>query len=217
MIVKLSEEAQFSIQEYRNSLSEPKYNCSKKRIRELCKMMIDTVVKKASNSDSLQVCPYKTLGQEKDKEGNLLKQNLRWFQYKSPSSSTWGVSVLCDFEHDVAIVHRIVHSSFIKESSKWIPIQDFNKQIQEENTMKWKRINESSMHKNYTVKYKLLKPFWGEVIVQADSEEDAARRAIKGEMRDYADEEVTDIEVIDVKPCYGDAYTNGFGYDDIDF
>ena len=42
----------------------------------------------------------------------------------------WGVSVMCDFEHDVATVHRIVHSSFIKESSmRWIPLQDFNKQI----------------------------------------------------------------------------------------
>lgn len=59
----------------------------------------------------------------------------------------WGVSVMCDFEHDVATVHRIVHSSFIKESSmRWIPLQDFNKQINKVNTMKWKRLyNESQV------------------------------------------------------------------------
>ena len=137
MVVKFSKEAQFSIQEYRDSLSEPPYSCNDDRIYELCKKMIDSIVKKASNADSLQVCPYKILGQEKDKDDKPINQNLCWFQYESPSSSVWGVSVMCDFEHDVATVHRIVHSSFIKESSmRWIPLQDFNKQIQEENTMK---------------------------------------------------------------------------------
>ena len=147
MVVKFSKEAQFSIQEYRDSLSEPPYSCNDDRIHELCKKMIDSIVKKASNADSLQVCPYKILGQEKDKDDKPINQNLRWFQYESPSSSVWGVSVMCDFEHDVATVHRIVHSSFIKESSmRWIPLQDFNKQINKVNTMKWKRLyNESQV------------------------------------------------------------------------
>ena len=147
MVVKFSKEAQFSIQEYRDSLSEPPYSCNDDRIHELCKKMIDSIVKKASNADSLQVCPYKILGQEKDKDDKPINQNLRWFQYESPSSSVWGVSVMCDFEHDVATVHRIVHSSFIKESSmRWIPLQDFNKQINKVNTMKWKKlVNESQV------------------------------------------------------------------------
>ena len=218
MVVKFSKEAQFSIQEYRDSLSEPPYSCNDDRIHELCKKMIDSIVKKASNADSLQVCPYKILGQEKDKDDKPINQNLRWFQYESPSSSVWGVSVMCDFEHDVATVHRIVHSSFIKESSmRWIPLQDFNKQIQEENTMKWKRINESR-HNRYVVSYKVVKPFWGEVSVQADSEEDAVKRVLVGLKRDYkrSDEEIEDIEITNVKPNSDYSHTNGFGYDDID-
>ena len=218
MVVKFSKEAQFSIQEYRDSLSEPPYSCNDDRIHELCKKMIDSIVKKASNADSLQVCPYKILGQEKDKDDKPINQNLRWFQYESPSSSVWGVSVMCDFEHDVATVHRIVHSSFIKESSmRWIPLQDFNKQIKRENTMKWKRINESR-HNRYVVSYKVVKPFWGEVSVQADSEEDAVKRALVGLKRDYkrADEEIEDIEITNVKPNSDYSHTNGFGYDDID-
>ena len=174
MVVKFSKEAQFSIQEYRDSLSEPPYSCNDDRIHELCKKMIDSIVKKASNVDSLQVCPYKILGQEKDKDDKPINQNLRWFQYESPSSSVWGVSVMCDFEHDVATVHRIVHSSFIKESSmRWIPLQDFNKQINKVNTMKWKRIyNESS-----DVKFVILKTshsFTGCVKLVFDSLEQAA-------------------------------------------
>ena len=174
MVVKFSKEAQFSIQEYRDSLSEPPYSCNDDRIHELCKKMIDSIVKKASNADSLQVCPYKILGQEKDKDDKPINQNLRWFQYESPSSSVWGVSVMCDFEHDVATVHRIVHSSFIKESSmRWIPLQDFNKQINKVNTMKWKRIyNESS-----DVKFVILKTshsFTGCVKLVFDSLEQAA-------------------------------------------
>ena len=218
MVVKFSKEAQFSIQEYRDSLSEPPYSCNDDRIHELCKKMIDSIVKKASNADSLQVCPYKILGQEKDKDDKPINQNLRWFQYEAPSSSVWGVSVMCDFEHDVATVHRIVHSSFIKESSmRWIPLQDFNKQIKRENTMKWKRINESR-HNRYVVSYKVVKPFWGEVSVQADSEEDAVKRALVGLKRDYkrADEEIEDIEITNVKPNSDYSHTNGFGYDDID-
>ena len=174
MVVKFSKEAQFSIQEYRDSLSEPPYSCNDDRIHELCKKMIDSIVKKASNADSLQVCPYKILGQEKDKDDKPINQNLRWFQYESPSSSVWGVSVMCDFEHDVATVHRIVHSSFIKESSmRWIPLQDFNKQINKVNTMKWKRIyNEST-----DVKFVILKTshsFSGCVKFVFDSLEQAA-------------------------------------------
>lgn len=104
-----------------------------------------------------------------------------------------------------------------KESAKWIPIQDFNKQIQEENTMKWKRINESK-HNRYIVSYKVVKPFFNEVSVQADSEEDAINRALIGLKRDYkrAGEEIEDIEIIDVKPNSDYSHTNGFGYDDID-
>lgn len=163
MVVKFSKEAQFSIQEYRDSLSEPPYSCNDDRIHELCKKMIDSIVKKASNADSLQVCPYKILGQEKDKDDKPINQNLRWFQYESPSSSVWGVSVMCDFEHDVATVHRIVHSSFIKESSmRWIPLQDFNKQINKVNTMKWKKlVNESQVdfELDYWVQGKISQAF----------------------------------------------------------
>lgn len=137
MVVNLSNEAKVLIQQYKKALLKSPYRCTKERSNELGKEMLDTIVKEASNADSLQICPYTTLGQEKDKDDKPINQNLRWFQYESPSSSVWGVSVMCDFEHDVATVHRIVHSSFIKESSmRWIPLQDFNKQIQEENTMK---------------------------------------------------------------------------------
>lgn len=87
----------------------------------------------------------------------------------------------------------------------------------ENNTMKWKRINESQ-HNRYIVSYKVVKPFFNEVSVQADSEEDAVNRALIGLKRDYkrAGEEIEDIEIIDVKPNSDDAHTNGFGYDDID-
>ena len=129
MVVNLSNEAKVLIQQYKKALLKSPYRCTKERSNELGKEMLDTIVKEASNADSLQVCPYKILGQEKDKDDKPINQNLRWFQYESPSSSVWGVSVMCDFEHDVATVHRIVHSSFIKESSmRWIPLQDFNKQ-----------------------------------------------------------------------------------------
>ena len=43
--------------------------------------------------------------------------------------------------------------------------------------MKWKRINESQ-HNKYIVSYKVVKPFFNEVYVQADSEEDAVNRAL---------------------------------------
>ena len=147
MVVNLSNEAKVLIQQYKKALLKSPYRCTKERSNELGKEMLDTIVKEASNADSLQVCPYKILGQEKDKDDKPINQNLRWFQYESPSSSVWGVSVMCDFEHDVATVHRIVHSSFIKESSmRWIPLQDFNKQINKVNTMKWKRLyNESQV------------------------------------------------------------------------
>ena len=147
MVVNLSNEAKVLIQQYKKALLKSPYRCTKERSNELGKEMLDTIVKEASNADSLQVCPYTTLGQEKDKDDKPINQNLRWFQYESPSSSVWGVSVMCDFEHDVATVHRIVHSSFIKESSmRWIPLQDFNKQINKVNTMKWKRLyNESQV------------------------------------------------------------------------
>ena len=174
MVVNLSNEAKVLIQQYKKALLKSPYRCTKERSNELGKEMLDTIVKEASNADSLQVCPYTTLGQEKDKDDKPINQNLRWFQYESPSSSVWGVSVMCDFEHDVATVHRIVHSSFIKESSmRWIPLQDFNKQINKVNTMKWKRIyNESS-----DVKFVILKTshsFTGCVKLVFDSLEQAA-------------------------------------------
>ena len=174
MVVNLSNEAKVLIQQYKKALLKSPYRCTKERSNELGKEMLDSIVKKASNADSLQVCPYKILGQEKDKDDKPINQNLRWFQYESPSSSVWGVSVMCDFEHDVATVHRIVHSSFFKESSmRWIPLQDFNKQINKVNTMKWKRIyNESS-----DVKFVILKTshsFTGCVKLVFDSLEQAA-------------------------------------------
>ena len=163
MVVNLSNEAKVLIQQYKKALLKSPYRCTKERSNELGKEMLDTIVKEASNADSLQVCPYKILGQEKDKDDKPINQNLRWFQYESPSSSVWGVSVMCDFEHDVATVHRIVHSSFIKESSmRWIPLQDFNKQINKVNTMKWKKlVNESQVdfELDYWVQGKISQAF----------------------------------------------------------
>ena len=215
-----------------------KYHCTEERANGKAQEMVDYIIGKVSDTTiELQECPYVKLGKKNGSKGNAFNKMLKWFQYKVSANNAWGVSVLYD-ENGNALVYRIVHCKYlkepspgwkqqsnssqqdkqkVKESAKWIPIQDLNKQIQEENTMKWKRINESR-HNRYVVSYKVVKPFWGEVSVQADSEEDAVKRALVGLKRDYkrADEEIEDIEITNVKPNSDYSHTNGFGYDDID-
>lgn len=144
-----------------------KYHCTEERANEKAQEMVDYIIGKVSDTTiELQECPYVKLGKKNGAKGNAFNKMLKWFQYKVSANNAWGVSVLYD-ENGNALVYRIVHCKYlkepspgwkqqsnsyssqqdkqkVKESAKWIPLQDLNKQIQEENTMKWKRIcNES--------------------------------------------------------------------------
>ena len=187
MIIQFSPFAYNVIQHYKNCLMLSKYHCTEERANGKAQEMVDYIIGK------VQECPYVKLGKKNGAKGNAFNKMLKWFQYKVSANNAWGVSVLYD-ENGNALVYRIVHCSYLKEpspgwkqqtnasqqdkqeaneSAKWIPIQDFNKQIQQENTMKWKRIyNESS-----DVKFVILKTshsFTGCVKLVFDSLEQAA-------------------------------------------
>ena len=132
-----------------------------------------------------------------------------------------------DFEHDVATVHRIVHSSFIKESSmRWIPLQDFNKQIQEENTMKKlnitrKQYNESRyFQKKYgKLEYvsesgKVFKTSKGHLIkLLQESDEDDDRLWI---LITIEDDDSTNVDVFNRKESVREHLINSDNFDDED-
>ena len=148
MNVEFSQQANLYLDEYKNALVE-QYGRSEERANELKQQMEGEIRAKAFNANGLPVCQYTKLGQKKDAKGNCLNQNLRFLQYMSKSTkSTWGVSVICDMEHDIATVHRILHSSYITESSsKWILLKEFvNRNTMRNKIMKMKRIrfNEST-------------------------------------------------------------------------
>ena len=165
MVIQFSPLANRAIDKYRESLRLPKYHCTEEQENEKAQQMIQYIVDKISNTMiELQECPFIKLGKKRGTKGKDFNKKLKWFQYKVSANNAWGVSVLYD-ENGNALVYRIVHCKYlkepspgwkqqsnssqqdkqkVKESAKWIPIQDLNKQIQEENTMKWKRIcNES--------------------------------------------------------------------------
>lgn len=167
MIIQFSPFANNVIQKYKQSLMLPKYHCTEERANEKAQEMVDYIIGKVSDTTiELQECPYVELGKKNGAKGDAFNKRLKWFQYKVSANNAWCVSVLYD-ENGNALVYRIVHSSYIKkepvgqkqqpnasqqdkqkakESSKWIPIQDFNKQIQEENTMK--KLNITKEHYN---------------------------------------------------------------------
>ena len=167
MVIQFSPLANRAIDKYRKSLRLPKYHCTEEQENEKAQQMIQYIVDKISNTMiELQECPFIKLGKKRGTKGKDFNKKLKWFQYKVSANNAWGVSVLYD-ENGNALVYRIVHCKYlkepspgwkqqsnsyssqqdkqkVKESAKWIPLQDLNKQIQEENTMKWKRIcNES--------------------------------------------------------------------------
>lgn len=157
MIIQFSPFAYNVIQHYKNCLMLSKYHCTEERANGKAQEMVDYIIGKVSDATiELQECPYVKLGKKNGAKGNAFNKMLKWFQYKVSANNAWGVSVLYD-ENGNALVYRIVHCSYLKEpspgwkqqtnasqqdkqeaneSAKWIPLQDFNKQIQEENTMK---------------------------------------------------------------------------------
>ena len=157
MIIQFSPFAYNVIQHYKNCLMLSKYHCTEERANGKAQEMVDYIIGKVSDTTiELQECPYVKLGKKNGAKGNAFNKMLKWFQYKVSANNAWGVSVLYD-ENGNALVYRIVHCKYlkepspgwkqqsnssqqdkqkVKESAKWIPIQDLNKQIQEENTMK---------------------------------------------------------------------------------
>ena len=183
MIIQFSPFAYNVIQHYKNCLMLSKYHCTEERANGKAQEMVDYIIGKVSDTTiELQECPYVKLGKKNGAKGNAFNKMLKWFQYKVSANNAWGVSVLYD-ENGNALVYRIVHCKYlkepspgwkqqsnssqqdkqkVKESAKWIPIQDLNKQIQEENTMKWKKlVNESQVdfELDYWVQDKISQAF----------------------------------------------------------
>ena len=163
MNVEFSQQANLSIEGYRNALVE-QYGRSEDRANELKQQMEDTIRTRASNADSFPICQDVKLGQQKDGAGNALNKNLRYFKYESPKShSAWGVSVLCDFENDLAIVYRIVHSSYLTEPPPGWKQQSNDSQQEKvkESNAKWlllsKFVNRNTMRNNTMKKLNITK------------------------------------------------------------
>ena len=163
MNVEFSQQANLSIEGYRNALVE-QYGRSEDRANELKQQMEDTIRTRASNADSFPICQDVKLGQQKDGAGNALNKNLRHFKYESPKShSAWGVSVLCDFENDLAIVYRIVHSSYLTEPPPGWKQQSNDSQQEKvkESNAKWlllsKFVNRNTMRNNTMKKLNITK------------------------------------------------------------
>ena len=175
MVIQFSPLANRAIDKYRKSLRLPKYHCTEEQENEKAQQMIQYIVDKISNTMiELQECPFIKLGKKRGTKGKDFNKKLKWFQYKVSANNAWGVSVLYD-ENGNALVYRIVHCKYlkepspgwkqqsnsyssqqdkqkVKESAKWIPLQNLNKQIKKEITMKWKRIYNESKTNLWTVK-----------------------------------------------------------------
>ena len=173
MIIQFSPFAYNVIQHYKNCLMLSKYHCTEERANGKAQEMVDYIIGKVSDTTiELQECPYVKLGKKNGAKGNAFNKMLKWFQYKVSANNSWGVSVLYD-ENGNALVYRIVHCKYlkepspgwkqqsnssqqdkqkVKESAKWIPLQDLNKQIKKEITMKWKRIYNESKTNLWIVK-----------------------------------------------------------------
>ena len=166
MRVKYSQEVKLYLKEYMDSLKEYPYWRSKGRRQELVRTMSQTIREKASKLDTQSNdCWFKQLGQERDDNDKPLNHNLKGFQYTSPSSSVWEVSVLLDFKSKFAIVYRIVPCVKITESppgwkqqsndsqqekvkesnAKWLLLSKFvNRNTMRNGNMKRIRFNEST-------------------------------------------------------------------------
>ena len=175
MVIQFSPLANRAIDKYRESLRLPKYHCTEEQENEKAQQMIQYIVDKISNTMiELQECPFIKLGKKRGTKGKDFNKKLKWFQYKVSANNAWGVSVLYD-ENGNALVYRIVHCKYlkepspgwkqqsnsyssqqdkqkVKESAKWIPLQNLNKQIKKEITMKWKRIYNESKTNLWIVK-----------------------------------------------------------------
>lgn len=144
----ISPEVYAGIYDYEQELKQPPYQCYDDTIASKVNAMKDVILQKASIPLTLPNCKDRKLGYEKNQDGTPKFPCFKSIIYKDAKSRfKWKFSVIYDASTGISTIYKMRCCRGVsKESAKWIPIQDFNKQIQEENTMKWKRLyNESQV------------------------------------------------------------------------
>lgn len=160
----ISPEVYAGIYDYEQELKQPPYQCYDDTIASKVNAMKDVILQKASIPLTLPNCKDRKLGYEKNQDGTPKFPCFKSIIYKDAKSRfKWKFSVIYDASTGISTIYKMRCCRGVsKESAKWIPIQDFNKQINEENTMKWKKlVNESQIEfeLDYWVQGKISQAF----------------------------------------------------------
>ena len=133
--IVLSSEVKEYIAGYRSVLRCSPYQCDKRTISRKVKSMKSAIRQRARNPLSLPDCTDEELGYAKNQDGTPKFPCFKSILYTDPKSNAqWKFSVIYDASTGTSTIYRMMGVEGIHES-RWIPIQDFNKQIKKENTM----------------------------------------------------------------------------------
>lgn len=124
MIVVFSKEIIAGISQYKKSLS--KYPISKEHRKNKVKSMRNFLNNELPKyALSCRICTYKTLGQEFDKNGNVLFSNLKIIEYKDKSNRPWYFSFIVSDDKNMVFILNMKFCDFLIENKlEFIPLFD---------------------------------------------------------------------------------------------
>jgi hypothetical protein len=116
MEVIISQRVREILDEYYESLLKPPYCCDFTKASKKRKEIISFIKSLGNVGYTPQVCIYKDLGQEFNKDGMPLKKNLYTFYYDDKKAHTqWAFGVYISREEDKVTIDSMKLSSLVKE------------------------------------------------------------------------------------------------------